>query len=134
MAIEYFTERGRGFSPKVSVRKQGQIGLNQGAVKRYKIEIWKCAILGYDRDKCMVALKLTNEEELPGATKITIRHNNGTIAAKGFLDFFDIPYKGKTRQYELKEDKDTGCLVFFVERKKESQQHTQSEETETDDR
>lgn len=119
MAIEFFTQTGRGFAPKASIRKQGHIGLNQGAIIRYAVGDWTHAILGYDQDTRMIAIKLTSDPNADGATRIAVRQKNGAIAAKAFLDYFAIPYKGKAKQFDLEKDSQTGCLVFFLEKKKD---------------
>jgi hypothetical protein len=115
MAIEFFTEAGRGFAPKVSIRKQGQIGLNQGAVLRHKIKDGQFAILGYDKEEGFVAIKFVSDDE-KGAKRITVRHGNASISAKSFLDYFNIPYR-ETISYNL-ECRDE-LLIFFLKGKKE---------------
>ena len=57
MAIEYFTREGKGYAPKASIRKPGQIGLNQGSIARFKFKSGEYVLLGYDRDRKMVAIK-----------------------------------------------------------------------------
>lgn len=111
MAIEYFREKGRGFAPKVSIRKQGQIGLNQGAVLRYAIKDGQFALLGYDKNENLVVIKLVGGDE-KGAKRITVRAGNASISAKSFLDYFDIPY-AETNSHDL-EHKDE-LLVFYLD-------------------
>ena len=113
MAIEFFRKDGKGFAPKASVRKQGQIGLNQGAVDRFKIKDGQYVLLGYDKDRKMVAIRLIQERE-KGAKKIIVKGTNGSISAKGFFDYFAIPYK-KTDSYDLTKDTENNLLTFFLE-------------------
>ena len=113
MAVEFFTKEGKGFSPKASIRKPGQIGLNQGSVERYKFINGEYVLLGYDREKKMVAIRRLNEAE-KGAKKVNVKGNNGAISAKSFLDYFGIPYD-KKGSFELKEDKEKQLLVFYIE-------------------
>lgn len=113
MAVEFFTKEGKGFSPKASIRKPGQIGLNQGSVERYKFINGEYVLLGYDREKKMVAIRRLNEAE-KGAKKVNVKVNNGAISAKSFLDYFGIPYD-KKGSFELKEDKEKNLLVFYIE-------------------
>ncbi len=110
MGMDFFRESGRGFAPKVSIRRQGQIGLSQGAIIRYKIENAENVLLGYDREAKRIGIKRVGADE-EGAKKITIRGGSGAIAAKGFLDYFDIPYD-ITRSYDLKKEGD--MLVFTI--------------------
>ena len=113
MSFEFFRHSGRGFQPKASVRKQGQIGLNQGSVKRYDLSDWEYVILGYDADHDRIAIKRATSNEA-GATKLVIRDSNASIAAKSFFDYYMIPYEA-TRQYPLDYDKDQEMLIFEIE-------------------
>ena len=113
MTLEFFTDTGRGFAPKASVRKQGQIGLNRGAIQRYNIKEGMWAVLGYDAQKQMVAIKLTEDANEAGANKIILRDNNASIAAKGFCEYFEVPGRDKTRAYPLRQDEASGYLIFF---------------------
>ena len=112
MSIEYFRKEGKSFLPKASIRKPGQIGLNQGSIERYKFKDGEYVLLGYDRDNNMIAIRRLDKAE-KGAKKVVVKANNGAISAKSFFDYFDIPYN-KTDAYELHEDKEKGLLVFYL--------------------
>jgi hypothetical protein len=114
MAIEFFNEDGRGFEPKASIRKQGQIGLNQGALTRYKIKHNQEVLLGYDKETKTVVIKLLNSSQ-KGSKRAAIRGNNCSIAAKGFFDYFNIPYN-ETNSYKLYEDETNGLICFRIQR------------------
>ena len=111
MAIVFFTEEGRSYEPKVSIRMQGQIGLSQGAVSRYNLKDGDCVLLGYDKDERKVVMKLVDCEQ-KGAKKITIRNGNASIGAKSFLDYFDVPYKEETKSFNIEKEGD--LLVFCI--------------------
>ncbi|MBN1457580.1 MAG: hypothetical protein JW912_07000 [Sedimentisphaerales bacterium] len=113
MDFEFFKEEGRGYEPKASIRKQGQIGLNQGAVTRFKIENNQNVVLGYDRNSKTIAIKFV-DEAVKGSKRAVVRSGNCSISAKAFFDYFDIPYKAKTESYSIKEDTEEGLLVFSV--------------------
>ena len=110
MSFEFFTIAGRSFHPKASIRKQGQIGLNQGAIKRFGIEDGQLFILGYDKEREIIAMKRISDFQ-EGAKKITVRAGNGAIGAKSFLDYFEISYKD-TSSHELTEENE--LLIFSV--------------------
>jgi len=110
MAIEFFTKSGRGYEPKASIRRHGQIGLNQGAVERFGLADYSYVLLGYDRARQLVAIKLLEQEE-KGAKKIALKQGSASISAKSFLDFFGINYK-KTASYDVERDDQSDCLVF----------------------
>lgn len=116
MAVEFFRKSGRGFAPKVSIRKGGQLGLNNGAILRYKINDDDSALLGYDRETRKIHIKIVNSSE-EGAKKINITSGNGSISAKAFFDFFDIPYKFTKAYSIVKENED---LVFNLEKIEEN--------------
>ena len=116
MAIEFFDKEGKGFAPKVSIRQHGQIGLNQGAINRYDIKDGQYALIGYDREKRMVVIKVMDERE-KGSKRILVRttgnSRSGSISAKGFLDYFQIPYT-KSTSFILEKDKQSGFLFFYL--------------------
>jgi hypothetical protein len=116
MAIEFFDKEGKGFAPKVSIRQHGQIGLNQGAINRYEIKDGQYALLGYEREKRMVVIKVMDERE-KGAKRILVRaagnSTSGSISAKGFLDYFQIPY-AESMSFPLEKDKQLGFLFFHL--------------------
>lgn len=113
MAIEYFTKEGKGFFPKASIRKPGQIGLNQGSIERFKFRNGEYVLLGYDREKRMVAIKRV-AEATKGAKKVIVKGKNGAISTKSFFDYFDIQYD-KPEAYELHEGNEKDLLVFYLE-------------------
>ncbi|MCK4658139.1 MAG: hypothetical protein KAV82_01330 [Phycisphaerae bacterium] len=114
MGFEFFTESGRGFRPRASIRKQGQIGLNQGAVRRFDLERWKYAVLGYDRENGLVALKLTNDETEQGVQRIVIKDGSASISARSFLEYFNIGYRDETKQYDASHDETKDMLIVSI--------------------
>lgn len=112
MGFEFFKGGGRGFRPRASIRKQGQIGLNQGAVRRFSLKEWQFVVLGYDRDTKRIGLKRAIDESTPGAQKLVIKSDSVSIAARSFLEYFDIPYQHKTRQFDVEMDESEQMLVI----------------------
>ncbi len=114
MGFEFFERSSRGFRPRASIRKQGQIGLSQGAVRRFGLKNWKYAILGYDREAKQVALKLTNDEDAAGVQRIVIKDGSASVSARSFLEYFDIQYRDRTRQFDVEFDSDEKLLIVPV--------------------
>lgn len=114
MGFEFFTQSGRGFRPRASIRKQGQIGLTQGAVRRWELKEWKYVVLGYDRENKLVGLRLTNDENERGAQKMVIKDGSASISARSFLEFFAISYRDETRQYNVSFDEADCMLVVSI--------------------
>lgn len=113
MSIEFFEKDGRGFNPKASVRQQGQIGLNQAAIDKFNIQNNQNVLLGYDKDLKMVVIKpLAVAQE--GSKKVVVRDRSGSISARGFFDYFEIPHE-KTKSYPLEENNDNHYLFFYLD-------------------
>jgi len=110
MAINYFTEEGRSYTPKASIRKQGQIGLNQGTITRYNIRDGQFVLLGYDKDEELIAIRFVDDKQ-KGAKKVTVRNGNASIGAKNFLDYFGISYD-ETKSYNVEHKND--LLIFCL--------------------
>ncbi len=110
MAFEKFTERGRGYSPRMSVRKGGQIGLNRGAIHRFKLENCVGVILYYDKEARKIGIEKTTESDADGFMALKIRNNTGSIAGRSFCGYYGIDC-AETRSYELKMDEESGYLV-----------------------
>lgn len=118
MAFERFTLRGRGFKPQVSIWSRGQISFNQGAVRRYKIDKYKYAVLFFDQDTNRIGIKLTNDDTEDGVQKIGIRKSGVMLAAKSFLEYYDVDFS-ETRKYTLqKSDEEAFLLIDLKEQEK----------------
>lgn len=90
MAFIKFTETGRSFSLRTSINPKGSISLNYGARRKFSLEKFSFAVLYYDEEKGMIGIELTNDENAEGAIKIKLRKTGADIAAKSFVDFFQI--------------------------------------------
>lgn len=113
MAFERFTEVGRVFRPRASLRSNGQIGFNHGCVKRFEMEKYAYAILFYDAETNRIGVVLTNNKEEPGAATLMTRSGNGTISARSFLEYYRLIPK-KTTQYDIERDVSSGMLIIGV--------------------
>ncbi len=113
MAFERFTDVGRVFRPRASLRSNGQIGFNHGCVKRFDMEKFSHVVLFYDADTKRIGVKLTNEKEEPGASTLITRGGNGTVSARAFLEYYQITPK-KTTQYDIEREDQSGMLVIGI--------------------
>jgi hypothetical protein len=112
--FEKFVLTGRSYRPKISIRANGQIGFNQGAIEKFKLDKYKYTILFFDRGIKKVGIKLTNEEE-EGICRLRVRKSNATVSGKAFLDYYGIDYgKGKTSRYEAVWDDKERMIVFTI--------------------
>jgi hypothetical protein len=119
MAFERFTRtRSRIDTPKVSIWSRGQIGFNQGAVDEYNLGNFRYVVFYYDEDTHRVGIEFTNDEESEGANKIIKRKGGGvSTSAIPFLKHYKIEF-GKTKQYDLKFDKENNLYVFDLKQEK----------------
>jgi len=113
MAFERFTDVGRVFKPRASLRSNGQLGFNHGSVKRFNMDKFSHAVLFFDVENNRVGIKLTNDKDEDGACTLITRGGNGTISARSFLEYYGLTPK-KTAQYDIASDKETGYLVIEV--------------------
>ncbi len=112
MPFEKFTQTGKSYRPKISIRSNGQIGFNFGAIERFKLSKYKYAILFFDRENTRIGIRLTNNEE-EGICKLQVRKSNAAIAAKAFLDYYSIDYS-KTKRYEAAWDEKEDMIVSNI--------------------
>ena len=52
MAFEKFTQTGKSYRPKISIRSNGQIGFNFGCIEKFSLEKYKYAVFGLHRAGC----------------------------------------------------------------------------------
>jgi len=113
MPFERFTDVGRVFRPRASLRSNGQLGFNHGCVKRFDMEKFSHVVLFYDADTKRIGVKLTNEKDEPGASTLTTRTGNGTVSARAFLEYYHLTPK-KTTQYDIEREDESGMLVIGI--------------------
>lgn len=73
MGFEKFTLVGKSFAPRVSIWSRGQIGFNNGAVSRYKLDEFSHIVFFFDRELNKVGLRFTNDGSEEGAVKLNKR-------------------------------------------------------------
>ena len=110
MAFQRFTESGRSFKARISIRKNGQIGFSNGAVKKFGLQKFSHVVLFYDADKKRIGIKPTNDSEEEGAYKLNIKETGASVAGLAFIDYFDIPHEN-TQKYEAKWDDESQMII-----------------------
>lgn len=112
MTFEKFTKvGGRGYTPKAAIWKRGQIGFNQGAVRRYNLKDYNFAILFYDKDQKKIGVKFVSDANEEGANKIVKGQTGIFMSAKAFLDYYQISYT-ETKRYDVEYDEKNDFYVF----------------------
>lgn len=112
MPFEKFVMTGRSYKPKISIRANGQIGLNQGAIERFNLNKYKYAVLFFDKDSERIGIRLTNTEE-EGICKLQVRQSNAAISGKAFLDYYEIDYS-KTNRYDSVWDEKEKMIIVSI--------------------
>lgn len=111
MAWEHFTQTGRGFTPKVSFWKGGQLGFNQGAVRHFRLNQFKYVMLFYDPEKLKIGLRFTNDPNQTGIIKVGFRGKGAFISAKALLEYYQIEYP-REGKYDILLDKQNALYVI----------------------
>jgi len=112
MPFERFTETGKSYRPKISIRSNGQIGFNLGAIKKFALNKYKYAVLFFDRENIKIGIKLTNSEE-DGISKLQVRKSNAAISAKAFFDYYSIDYS-KSKRYDAVWDEKEQMIIASI--------------------
>ena len=87
-----YIHKGRSYTPKVTIRKNGVLAFNSGAVHKYDLDVYKYAILYISDDKNRIAVKFTNSEKDSGILQIQTRPGNFQISARTFFGLYDIDW------------------------------------------
>lgn len=123
--FEKFTLVGKRYSPQISIRSNGAIGISQGAIHQAGMsegDDWH-VILHYDRAQQVLGVQPVKGDDEDGAIKVSIKSTpnkdgRGTaisafISAKSFLNYYRIPYDD-TKSFEAKWDSQLGMLIAFL--------------------
>ena len=87
---ETFDFSGKTATPKLSIRKGGQIGLNSAAVDRYKLNRYKFVVLKINKEDEKMGLRFTNDENEKGVRKLNIVQGGISLSAKNFIEYYGI--------------------------------------------
>lgn len=113
MSFERFTKAGKTFKPKVSIRKGGQMGFNNGARGKFKLDDYEYVILYFDKENSKVGIQLTNDNNENGVIKLYKRKLDVAVSARSFLDYYSISYD-KTIVYDPQWVEETKMIILDV--------------------
>jgi hypothetical protein len=111
MGFERFTESGRSFKTRVSIRANGQIGLSHGAVAKFGLGRYQYAVLFYDKETKQIGIQPTNSAEESGAYKLNIKGSGAAISALAFMDYCGIDH-GQARRHSAHWDEQRGMVII----------------------
>jgi hypothetical protein len=98
--FKQYTKRARSTTPKVCIRKNGQIAFNAGAVAKFDLDMYENVKLFISDDKQRVAIEFTNSKDKDGLIPIQIRAGNFAISCIPFLNIYDFDWS-ETVNYEF---------------------------------
>jgi hypothetical protein len=126
--FEKFNAAGGSFSPKVSLRMNGSIGLSQGALRKFGLDKGRWwVVLFYDKDAKLIGIHPTENESEDAAIKLQCREVTAPggktnlisqVSAKAFLEYFSIPYKDQTRTYVPTYDANNKMIIIDLKSEK----------------
>ena len=98
--------KGRSGTPKVSIRKCGQIAFNAGAVQKYDLDVFKFVMVYVSDNKKRIAVRFTNNDKESGLIKVQSRPGSFAFSARNFLVLNDVNWS-KTVNFDFTwEDKE----------------------------
>jgi len=113
MSFERFTETARSYKAKISIRSNGTVGLNGGAVNRFGLDRYEWAVLYFDKQNKLVGIKPVANEKEEGAHKINKGKTGAWIAARRFLDYYEIA-PAKTKRFDAAWDEKEKMIVVQI--------------------
>ena len=99
VAWEIFDFKGKTVTPKMTIRRGGQIGLNGAAVTKYELGKYQYVILKIDREEQKIGIKFTNNIEEKGVKSFRVVQGGVSIAAKNFIEHYEL---NKIKEKRLK--------------------------------
>ena len=111
--FEKFTQQGRTFKPKISIRKRGQLGFNSGSINKFKLNRFDYAVMYISKDRTKVAIRFTNNQDEEGAVKIMKRTGNFSFSGKAFFDCYDIDTES-TRSYDAEWSEEEKVAIITI--------------------
>ena len=112
--FEKFTQQGRSFKPRISIRKRGQIGFNNGSINKFNLKEFDFVVLYMNKADNKIAFKFTNNAKEEGAIKLVKRKNNYFVSGKSFLDFYSVAYDETVSMDAVWEDRSQVAIVQLV--------------------
>ena len=113
MSFEKFTETARSYRAKVSIRSNGTVGLNGGAVNKFDLEEYDWAVLFFDKERQLIGIKPTKNEKDEGTHKINRGKTGAWVAARRFLDYYEIGTT-KTKRFDAAWDDKEKMIVVQI--------------------
>jgi hypothetical protein len=114
MGFIKFTESGRSFTPKATISAHGALSFNEGACTRFGIKDYDAVVLYYDPELRLIGIELEKDKYAGGARPLRKRNMGADVAAKPFLDRWNI-FPPHTTSFPLTRDEETGYLIVDID-------------------
>lgn len=111
MPFEKFTQTARSYRAKVSIRPNGTLGFNSGAVQKFGLEKTNFALLYYDRDRRWIGIQPVSSDTEEGVQKINRGKTGAWMAARRFLDYYGLSTDRKSRYDAVWDEKEKMIVV-----------------------
>lgn len=113
-----FENTGRSIRPILSVRGESQIGFNDAAIKKFKVNEYKYASIFFDEDKKRIGVKLTNDNSERGLFKVRFKEGSGAhIPAKSFITNYKLNALKRPRRFSAEWDSADKMIVAEIKEK-----------------
>lgn len=110
MAWVKFNASSKDVVPRITVRKNGHLGVSDSALEAYGLKAYKYVSMFIDEDKKRIGFKFTAEKE-QGAKEFKMHPKAGAyIPAKGFLKIYGLDKLG-LKHLECFFDKQENMLI-----------------------
>lgn len=110
MSFVKFTETARSYRPRASLRSNGTIGFNTGAVEKFGLKTSNYVTLHFDKDRGLIGVRAGKAED-EGAHKLNRGKTGAWIGARRFLDYFGIA-PAETKKFDAQWDEKEKMIVF----------------------
>lgn len=112
-----FTSTDKSFVPMVSIWNKGQLWVGSGAVNKFNIDRYTHLVFLYDETAREIGLLFRGNDKEEGAVKLGKRQTGIVVAAKNFLDCFNIDYS-QTKQYLMRVEQEPDLFVISLDKGK----------------
>jgi hypothetical protein len=89
VAFQKFTQVGKSHRPRVSIRSNGLVRLNSGAVDRFSLAKVQFVTLLFDKDRKVLGIRPAEESE-DGAMRLRKGKTSAYVGGRRFIEFFGI--------------------------------------------
>jgi hypothetical protein len=93
MDLKKFTFKGKSATPRISIRKGGQIGLNMASISKFNLKKFSHAVLYIDEEEKVIGIEPVIRKDIDGAHRLRISDMGGTISAKNFIVTYELNKK-----------------------------------------